>query len=136
MIAATLLLSLAAVAGHGGRALAGNAIDVNEQGPSGQPIIFWRTEQEDFNAVQALLDAGVDINTRGFRGATPAIWSAASNNWRMVKFLAERGADLSIEARDGLTVAKLAEISRVNPSSRDGRALEEVRGILRARGLY
>lgn len=118
------------------RTMSSSTVDIDEKGPSGQPIIFWRTEQEDFAGVQALLDAGVDVNIRGFMGMTPAIWSATSSNWTMVRFLADRGADLSITARNGMSVASLARTSRVRADSEQGRALEDVRAILTGRGLF
>ena len=79
-------------------------VGVNEMGPNNQHMIFWRIEQDDFDAVTAYLDAGVDPDIGGFMGMTPAIWAAGANGWRMVELLAKRGADLSVVARNGMSV--------------------------------
>ena len=113
-----------------------NSVDIYELGPDGLPIIFWRIHQEDSAAVQALLDAGADIEVRGFFGVTPVIWAAASGQWDFVKFLVERGADLSAYGANGFTVTNSARRSNLRLESRQGQHLQDVRDILRQRGLY
>jgi ankyrin repeat protein len=100
------------------------------------PIIFWRIEQLDYAAVDALLKAGADIETRGFFGMTPVIWAASGDSWGMVKFLIERGADLTAHAGNGRTLANKALTSRVLLDSANGQDLQDVRAILAKRGLY
>ena len=78
-----------------------------------KPIIFWRIDQQNFSAVEALLKAGADIEIHGGFGMTPVIWAASSDNWRMVKLLINRGADLSAYAGNGMTVANMALGSRL-----------------------
>ncbi len=101
-----------------------------------KPIIFWRIDQQNFSAVEALLKAGADIEIHGGFGMTPVIWAASSDNWRMVKLLINRGADLSAYAGNGMTVANMAPTSRILPDGPNGQALQQVRAILAERGLY
>ena len=119
----------------GAKEMNSRAIDINEQGPNGQHMIFWSIQGLNFDEVEAYLDAGVDIEVRGFRDATPVIWAAASNSWDMVLFLARRGADLSASDRDGMSVCTIQDGLPTRPETENGRALQEVRGILRERGL-
>ncbi|WP_157994856.1 ankyrin repeat domain-containing protein [Paracoccus tegillarcae] len=100
------------------------------------PIIFWRIDQQNYPAVDALLKAGADIETRGIFGMTPVIWAASGGSWGMVKFLIDRGANLTAYAEDGMTVANLALNSRVLLDSPNGQDLQDVRAILAERGLY
>lgn len=100
------------------------------------PIIFWRIEQQNYQAVETLLRAGADIETRGFFGVTPVIWAAGGGSWGMVRYLIERGADVTAHAGNGMTVADLALTSRVMLDSPNGQDLQEVRAILAERGLY
>lgn len=67
---------------------------------------------------------------------TAVIWAASSGDWKGVLFLIEHGADLSLYGANGVTVANFAKTSRLRPDSGPGRDLEEVRAILRQRGLY
>ena len=114
----------------------GQKIDIYELGPDQLPIIFWRLDQGDYESVEALLGSGLDVNIRGFYAKTPAIWAAQSSNWKGVKFLIDRGADLSLYGGDGTTVAGFAKTSRLRVNSAPWRDLEEVRAILKERGLY
>ncbi len=114
----------------------GQRVDVYELGPDHLPVIFWKLDQDDYKDVEALLSSGVDINIRGFYAQTPVIWAAQSSNWKGVKFLIDRGADLSLYGADGTTVAGFAKTSRLRLDSEAGRDLEQVRAILKKRGLY
>ncbi|MHB2264790.1 hypothetical protein [Aliihoeflea sp. PC F10.4] len=108
-----------------------------DQSPPSQPRPFREPIlRRDLGAVQRLIDAGADIDQRMFNRATPSITAAASDNWRIVLAFLDAGADASLENRMGLTVAELARTSRVVLDSDEGRALQRVRDILRARGLY
>ena len=121
------------------RPVLAQSVDINEMGPNNQHMIFWRIEQDDFDAVTAYLDAGVDPDIGGFMGMTPAIWAAGANGWRMVELLAKRGADLSLVARNGMSVPAIVrqsqELGNVRLSSPDGQAFLRVQDILRERGL-
>lgn len=123
--------------GNNGR---NEVVDINEMGPNNQHMIFWRIQEDDFDSVEAFLDAGVDVNIRGFMGMTPAIWAAGAGGWRMVELLASRGADLDIAARNGRTIADYVQLSEalknVKLDSPDGRAYLRVIQILKDRGLY
>lgn len=110
-------------------------IDITEQGPNGQHMIFWRIQEGKFDEVGAFLDAGVDVNIRGFREKTPAIWAAGTVSWDMVLFLAQRGADLSARDRDGMSVCTIQEGLPTRLDTENGRALQEVRRILQERGI-
>ena len=110
-------------------------IDINEQGPNGQHMIFWRIQEGKFDEVGAFLDAGVDVNIRGFREKTPAIWAAGTVSWDMVLFLAKRGADLSASDRDGMSVCSIQDGLPTRLDTENGRALDEVRRILREREI-
>lgn len=110
-------------------------IDVDEQEPNGQHMIFWKIQGLKFDEVEAFLDAGVDVDIRGFRDKTPVIWAAGGVNWDMVLFLIEHGADLSARDRDGMSVCTIQEGLPTRLDTENGRALEEVRRILREREL-
>ena len=115
--------------------LSRRAIDIDEQGPNGQHVIFWRIQERKYDEVEDYLNAGVDIDVRGFRDVTPVIWAAGTGNWEMVIFLEERGADLGLGSRDGMTVCSVQDGKPTRLDTENGRALEEVRRILRERGL-
>lgn len=110
-------------------------VDIYELGPNG-PILFWLVQSEEYDKAQALLNAGADINVRGAFAMTPAIWAATSDDWNGVLFLIQNGADLTLYGTNGVTVAYLAESSRLKLDSERGQKLQKVRDILKQRGLF
>lgn len=136
---AALLLGVTAFQADGVAAQNHRSVDINEQGPNNQHMIFRRIEEGDYTSVAAFLDAGVDPDVKGFMGMTPAIWAASSDSWEMVHLLASRGAELGIVARNGASVAEILErvdrLNRVREGTPNWKALERVRAILTARGL-
>lgn len=135
---ATAMIALSVTSCQGNASVQNNKkIDIHQK-LDGQNIIFRRILEQDFAAVNALLDAGVDVNIRGGLDVTPAAAAAASDSWRMVKLLAKRGARLDLVSRNNLSVvgsAKFAE-KRINRAHPDGRALDDVIEILKQRGLW
>ncbi len=106
-----------------------------EKGPDGQPIIFWRIKQENRDAISAMLDAGYDIEIKGGFDATPIIGAALIDDWQTVLLLLKRGANPMVADRRGFTLNDLMNTSRVDPKGSYGVALEEVRALLKQRGV-
>ena len=107
----------------------------DEKGPDGQPIIFWRIKQENRDAISAMLDAGYDIETKGGFDATPIIGAALIDDWTTVLLLLKRGANPMVADRRGFTLNDLMNTSRVDLKGSYGVALEEVRALLKKRGI-
>lgn len=135
------LLSVLGLLVAGGAAMvisqekAKNMVDITATGPNGLPIIFWRIEEDDRKAVQALIAAGMDIEIRGFQQATPAIAAASANAWITTKMLLDMGADMRAVDRRGFTLPWLAQTARMNDASPEGQALADVRAMLAAQGM-
>ena len=109
---------------------------VDEKGPDGQPIIFWRIKQENRDAISAMLDTGYDIETTGGFGATPVIGAALIDDWITVLLLLERGANPMIAAdRRGFTLNDLMNTSKVDPNGSYGVGLKNVRAFLKKKGI-
>ncbi len=112
-----------------------STVDIEEKGPDGLPIIHWWVEREEFEKIQALLDAGGDIEVPGFQGATPLLKAAVADSWPMALFLIERGAFIGAVDRRGMTLPWLAATSRVKEGNPDYEALQKVRALLNERGM-
>ncbi|MCO6381875.1 ankyrin repeat domain-containing protein [Oceanicola sp. 502str15] len=112
-----------------------STIDIEEKGPDGLPIIHWWVEREEFEKIQALLDAGGDIEVPGFQGATPLLKAAVADSWPMAVFLIERGAFVGAVDRRGMTLPWLAATSRVKEGNPDFPALLKVRELLNEKGM-
>lgn len=108
-------------------------VDITEIGPSGQPIIFWRIENGEQDAVKALVEAGMSTEVHGFMESTPVIAAGSANLWTTVMLLLELGADPMAANRNGMTLAWLVKTARINPESPDGLARLEVAAFLKAR---
>ncbi|WP_139301234.1 ankyrin repeat domain-containing protein [Vannielia litorea] len=113
-----------------------STVDIEEKGPDGLPIIHWWVEREEFEKIQALLDAGGNIEEPGFQGATPLLKAAVADSWPMALFLIERGAFIGAVDRRGMTMPWLAATSRVKEGNPDFEALQKVRAILNERGMF
>jgi len=110
-------------------------VDITATGPNGLPIIFWRIEQDDRDAVRALISAGMDIEIKGFQQATPALAAATANAWITTEMLLQMGADPTASNRLGFTLPWLAGTAVMPQASAEGKAQARVRADLAARGL-
>jgi len=125
---------LAAQTGLTGEIMA-TEIDIEEKGPDGLPIIHWWVEREEFDKIEAYLEAGGDIEAPGFQGSTPLLKAAVADSWPMALFLIEHGAFVGAVDRAGMTLPWLAATSRVKEGNPDYEALEKVRALLNERGM-
>ena len=112
-----------------------STVDIDQKAPDGLPIIHWWVEREEFDKIQAYLDAGGDIEAPGFQGATPLLAAATGDGWPMALFLIERGAFIGAVDRSGITLPWLAGTSRVKEGNPDYEALVKVRELLNERGM-
>lgn len=92
-------------------------------------------QRRDAKAVESLLAGGANIEEPLFADATPAVFAAAGDGWDIVLLLLQRGADPAAIDEQGFSIATFAKTSRVAPDNKYGRALAEVKEILRAKGL-
>ncbi len=107
--------------------------DIQEIGPDGLPIIFWRIKQEQEAVVFALLNAGADIEAQGYHGATPILAAALVDNWPLVVGLIERGANVGAVDRRGFNLPYLTTQASAAAETPTGVALQAVRAYLNER---
>jgi len=105
-------------------------VDITATGPNGLPIIFWRIEQDNREAVRALIASGMDIEIKGFQQATPAVAAASANAWVTTELLLGLGADPMASDRRGFTLPWLANKAVMPPNSAEGEALARVKARL------
>lgn len=110
-------------------------VDITATGPNGLPIIFWRIEQDDRDAVRALIGAGMDIEIKGFQQATPVLAAATANAWITTEMLLQMGADPTAASRLGFTLPWLASTAVMPGASAEGKAQARVRARLDELGL-
>ena len=85
--------------------------------------------------IDAYLSRGGDIEKNVFDGDTPILFAASSQRWDLVLRLIEHGANLSVRGGSGVTLGELAATSNVKLRSERGAYLQEVRSILKMKGL-
>ena len=64
--------------------------------------------EDDWTAIEGLLDRGADINVKNKKGFTALILAAWSNRIEKVQLLLDRGADINIKNKEGATVLNYA----------------------------
>ena len=65
-------------------------------------------QEQDLQAVRALLQAGADVNTRRADGATALLWAAHRDELEMADLLLRAGADVNAAENRGVTPLALA----------------------------
>ena len=85
--------------------------------------------------VRYYINRGGEIEENVFNGQTPVLFAANADRWDIVSVLVERGANLEVVDRMGVTLGESAATSNVKLRSERGAYLQEVRSILKMKGL-
>src|SRR6478735_6747427 len=91
--------------------LLNNGADANIPDPTNMTILLWAAEQNNLEAVKALVKKTKNINTvDSLAGMTPLMWAAYNehDNPQIIQVLLDNGAQVNIKAKDGSTALSWA----------------------------
>jgi uncharacterized protein len=91
--------------------LLNNGADANIPDQTNTTILLWAAEQNNLEAVKALINKTSNINTvDGFGGMTPLMWAAYNehDNPQIIQTLLDNGAEINIKAKNGATALSWA----------------------------
>ena len=91
--------------------LLNNGADANIPDPINTTILLWAAEQNNLEAVKALVKKTKNINTvDSIKGMTTLMWAVYNehDNPQIIKVLLDNGALVNIKAKDGSTALSSA----------------------------